>query len=166
MKKVLMSLSMGILFLVGTSAFADVKIGVLDISKVLMDAPQLNVAKDQLKKQFQPRDQSIVDAQKKLKADIDGYTKNSPTMKAADQKAAQQKIMDEQKSLQDLQVKFQNDVNDAQNKAMQDIMKKVEGIVAKIAADQKYDMVVYKNGVIFSNPKSDITDFVAAEMKK
>lgn len=166
MKKIALTIASVALFLVANSALAEMKIAVVDLSKALADAPQVAEAKAQLKKQFDPRQDEIVAAQKKLRTELDDYNKNSPTMKADAAKAAQQKIVDDQKKLQDLETNFQNDVSNVQNQKMQVILKHVEELVNNLAAKGKYDLVLTKMSAAYSNPKLDITDDLIKELKK
>ncbi|EKE01179.1 MAG: Outer membrane protein [uncultured bacterium] len=166
MKKFLLAISMIALFTFGITAFAETKIAVLDLNKVMMDSPQLEKAKTSLKNKFEAREKEIVAAQKVFQSDIDALNKNGPTMKPDDQKKAQQKIMDQQKKLQDMQTKFQNDLNTAQGDAMKTIVKKIEGIVNKIATDKKFDLIIAKAGTAYNKPELEITNDVIKEMKK
>lgn len=165
MKKLLLAVAAGAL-LVSGSVFADVKIAVVDLGKVLADSPQVSTAKSELKKKFDPREKAIVDAQKKLQADVKKYEKENVTMKEADIKKAQQKLMDQQKKLQDMQTSFQKDLMEAQNKSMQTILKQVEEVLNKLAAAEKYDLILTKMSAAYSNPKFDVTDQVLSQMKK
>jgi outer membrane protein len=166
MKKFLLAVTAVTLFLFGTVVFADMKIAVLDLNKVMMGSPQLDAAKTKLKGKFDVREKELVAAQKSFQSDIEAFNKNGPTMKADEQKTAQQKIIDQQKKLQDMQTKFQNDLNVAQNDAMQNIVKKIEEIVKGIAADKKFDLILAKAGVAFNKPEFEITDDVIKQMKK
>ncbi|OGT07824.1 MAG: hypothetical protein A2X78_02120 [Gammaproteobacteria bacterium GWE2_37_16] len=165
MKKVSLLIAAGLL-LAANAAFADTKIGVLDLNKVLSNDPQVTLLQDQLKKQFEPRNQEIVTAQKNLQNDIDKYNKDSGKIKGNDVKKNQDNIIAEQKKLRDMQASFQHDLTDAQNKSMQTILKRVETVVNKIAADQKYDLVVTKVSTVYNDPKLEITDKVVTELKK
>jgi len=165
MKKVSLLIAAGLL-LAANAAFADAKIGVLDLNKVLSNDPQVTLLQDQLKKQFEPRNQEIVTAQKTLQNDIDKYNKDSGKIKGNDVKKNQDNIIAKQKKLQDLQASFQHDLTDAQNKSMQTILKRVETVVNKIATDQKYDLVVTKVSTVYNDPKLEITDKVVTELKK
>jgi outer membrane protein len=147
-------------------AFAELKVAVVDLNKVLSESPQVSAAKNDLKKQFDPREKAIVEAQKKLQSDVKKYEKDNITMKEADLKKAQQKIMESQKKLQELQASFQKDLVDAQNKSMQSILKKVEEVIAKISRADHFDLVLTKMSVAYNNPSFDITAKVATEMKK
>jgi outer membrane protein len=166
MKKFLLVISTMLLFMFGTVALAEMKIAVLDLNKVMMDSPQLEAAKTKLKSKFDSREKEILAAQKAFQSDVEKFSKDSPTMKTEDQKAAQQKVIDQQKKLQDMQTKFQNDLNAAQGDAMKGIVKKVEGIVEKIAKKKKYDLILAKAGTAYSKPGLEITDDVIKLMKK
>lgn len=166
MKKIAVLIAAAALFAFTNSAMADTKIGIIDLSKILAESSQVNDAKAQLKKQFDGRGQEIATAQKALKTDIEAYNKNSPTMKADASKAAQQKIMDEQKKLQEMEASFQNDVTAAQNKAMEKIMNDIQDVVKKVATEEKFDLVLTKMSAAYNNPSLEITDKVIKAMKK
>ena len=166
MKRFLVNFSAVVLFVFGATVFADMKIGVLDLNKVMMDSPQVEAAKAKLKSKFDAREKEMVASQKAFQADIEKFNKESPTMKADAQKAAQQKIIEQQKKLQDAQSKFQNDLNTAQNEELKGIVKKIEGIVNKMAADKKFDLIVAKAGTAYNKPELEITSDVIAQMKK
>lgn len=170
MKKYLFTI-FTMLFVFGVTAFADKhdiagNIAVLDFNKVLMSSPQLEAAKTELKNKFDPRGKELEATQKKFQENIQAFSKNSPTMKAEDKKAAEQKLKDEQEKLQDMQSKFQNDLGKAQNDAMQKIMKKMEEIVTKVAKDKKFDLVIAKSSIAYSKPELDITEEVISQVKK
>ncbi|MEI8054748.1 MAG: OmpH family outer membrane protein [bacterium] len=166
MKKFLITMSAVVLFVFGMQAFADMKVGVLDWNKVMTDTPQVEVARKVLKEKFEKRDKEMLAAQKAFQADIEAFNKNGPTMKADDQKAAQQKIINKQKELQDKQAKLQKDLSDEHNKVMKDIMSKVEGVVSKVAADKKLDLVITKQATLYSKSELDVTSEVIKQMKK
>lgn len=165
MKKIAVIVASLALFLVANSAFAELKVGVIDLNKVLAGSPQVADAKAQLKKQFDARGQEISNLQTTLKADVEDFNKNGPTMKADASKAAQQKIMEKQKKLQELETSFQADVSKAQNTAMEGIIKHVEELINKVATDGKYDLVITKMSAAYYNPKLDVTDAVVKLLK-
>ncbi|MFA6409172.1 MAG: OmpH family outer membrane protein [Gammaproteobacteria bacterium] len=166
MKKIFSIVAAGAILLgVSGVSMADTKIGVIDLNKIISADKQVSSLQNQLKKQFEPRNKAVVDAQKNLQSDIEKYNKDSATLKGDELKKEQQKILDEQKKLQDLQTSFQHDLMDAQNKSMQTILKRVETAVNKIAVDQKYDLVVTKVSTVYNNPSYEITDKVIDALK-
>lgn len=151
---------------VSTTAKIGVKIGVIDLSKVLLESPQLAKAKTDFKKRFEGREKEVSEAQKKFHSDIETFSKNSPTMKPDVQKTEQQKIIDQQKKLQDMQTKLQDDMSIAQNDIMKDLMKKVETIVDKIATEKGLDLILAKAGLAYNKKELEITDEVVKRLKK
>ncbi|HBS52315.1 MAG TPA: hypothetical protein DEA62_05000 [Coxiellaceae bacterium] len=165
MRKILLAASTMIFLMFGSSVFAEMKIGVINYEKVVVESPQLAAAKADFKKKFEPREKEINEAQKKFQDEIAAFSKDSPTMKEDAKKAAQQKIMEQQKKLQEMQAKFQKDATTAQNDTMNNILKKVEDVINKIAADQKFDLVIAKTSVPYSKKELDITDEVIKQVK-
>lgn len=155
--------------LLGTSfsVFAtDVSIGVVDRNKVAMDSPQLAAARTELKAKFESREKGLMAKQAAFKASVDAYGKNSPTMNKQAKDAAQKKLMDEQKTLQAEQEKFQKDLMDTQGSKTKVIEKQIEASVGDVAASKKFDLVIEKAAVVYSKANIDITNEVIAKMKK
>lgn len=165
MKKILLLAVFAGVF-AANSVFAEQKIGVVDLNKVILASPQLEASKAQMKAKFDPRQQEIIAAQKKLVSEHDSYIKNGPTMKKEDAKALEEKMMAQQKDLQEKVMRFQNDVNTAQTDAMQAILTGIEKVVTKVADEQKFDLVLSKMAAPYSAPALDITDQVIGEIKQ
>jgi outer membrane protein len=165
MKKVFFTIIGALLF--STSVFAaDLKIGVLDLQKVLASAPQVEAMKAKLKSQFDPKGKELESLQNTLKADVAKYQKNEAVMKDQDRKGMQEKIMGEQKQLQEKQGSFQQSLVAAQNQAMQTILKQVQDIVSNIATKDKYDLILLKAALGYSKDNMEITNQVIDAMKK
>lgn len=165
MKKSLLVLLASTSLMLGSSAFAETKIGVVDFNKALLESPQLADAKNKLKKQFDAREKEITEAQKKFQASIEAFNKNSPTMKADAKEAEQRKIMEQQKKVQEMQEKFQKDVNETQTKVMNGIVDKIQSIVDKVANDNKLDLVIVKASAPYSKKELEVTDAVIKQLK-
>lgn len=151
-----------------TAAFADTKIGVVDLNKVLRADPHVAAAQAQLKKQFEPKNQALLAEQKSFQRQVEQYNKDQTNgkLKDADLKKAQQNLMSEENKIQEDRNNFQRELANAQNQSMQNILKKVETAVQKIAAEQKIDLVLTKASTAFSKPELEITDKVITEIKK
>lgn len=166
MKKiVLLVLSIGLLLGFSIARADNLKVGVLDVQKVMQNSPQVSAMQAKLKKQFAPQEKKITTAQKQLKADFGKYNRNKAVMKDADKKTLQKKILAEQSSLRDLQVKFQQQLIAAQRESMQSILKDIEDAVNDVAKDQKLDLVLTKASVAYNNPDLDVTDKVIKKLK-
>ncbi len=166
MKKVVLFIVVLSMFSFSSFSFAELKISVLDVNRVLASLSQLKEIQADLKKKFDPRGQELVNLQNTLRNDLDKYRQSSASIKGEDLKKEQQKIIDKNKKLQDVRASLQRDLVEAQKQAITPILKQVESVVGKIAKDQKIDLVVNKANTTYVNPQLDITDQVVAEMKK
>ncbi len=166
MKKMLLAATTACCLLLGTAAFAELKIGVINVNEIFLKSPQIATAKAKFKKDFDVKEKALNEAQKNFQKAIEDFSKNSPTMKEDAKKAEQQKIVDQQKKLQEMQAKFQNEANAAQEDALKDFSKKMETAVAKVAKDKSLDLVVAKASLAYSKAELEITSDVLKVMTK
>jgi outer membrane protein len=146
--------------------FADnLKIGVLDLQKVLQSAAQVKAADTAFRKEFQSREERIKLATQKLQTDIDQLKLNTVRLTDAQKTAASDKIDKERSQLQIMQAQFQQDIQDAQTKAMQNILQQIKTTVNNIVARDNYDLILQSSEVVYHRPTLDITQQVIAGLK-
>lgn len=133
------------------------KIGVIDVRTVIQKSPQLNAINTQLAKSFKPRETKIVDAQAALKADEERLQKNGATMNDTDRGALRDKIITERANLQAMITSFQQDLDSAQNSAMQKLLVQIADLVNDIAKTQKFDLILQGDNVPFVVDRLNIT---------
>lgn len=158
----------GAILLLGFSSLclAEIKIGVLDVNKVLTSVPQVKKMQTDLKKEFDPRGNEIVKMQNAFVADIDKYRKSNVNKKGDELLKEQQKLIEENRKLQEARVNFQRDLVTTQNRALGPILRQVETVVEKIAKEKKLNLVLTKMSTVYSEAQFEITDQVIAEMGK
>ncbi len=154
-----------VMFAFAGIAAAAVNVGVLDMQKLLQNAPQVKAVQAQLKQQFSSQESKLKKLQTQLKADVQNYEKNSTVMTAAEKTALEKKIASEQQDFQKQQGDFRNQVIAAQNKAMQKIFVQVKKIVDGIASEHKLNLIVTKASVVYNDADMDITGQVLKAMK-
>jgi len=148
------------------SAFADVKIGVIDMRVVMSKSPQVAALNAQLEKEFKPRESKIADAQRVLKADSDRLERDAAVMSDGDRAQLQDKIIADRANMQGMIAGFRQDLGAAQNKAGQEFLGKVSTVVNKIAKDGKYDLIMQGDHIPYFGPQLDITAQVLDALKK
>lgn len=166
MRKLLVALGLlTSLTLIGT-ANADIKIGVLDLQMVLQQSPQVQAADTKFRKEFGSREQKIKDQAQALQTEVDNLNRNAAVMSTAEQTKAKDKIAKDQDNLQQAQAQFQQDVQTAQGKAMQTILNQIKDVVANLAEQKSYDLVVQKSSLVYSKDQYDMTPQVIRALKK
>jgi len=150
---------------VQVASATDLKVGVVDLKKVLADAPQVSAMRAKLQNQFDPRNKELVALQKEMQTNMDKYNKDSAVMKDQEKKDLQNKIIDQQKKLRDMQADFQKSLMTAEDQSMQEISKLVQDAIDSLTKEQSYDLILAKGAVTYSNPSFDITDKVIKTLK-
>ena len=167
MRKLLVLISgMVMLFGVQVASATDLKVGVVDLKKVLADAPQVAAMRTKLQKQFDPKNKELLALQKDMKADMDKYNKDSAVMKDQEKKTLQDKIMAQQTKLRDMQTAFQKSLLTAEDQSMQTISKLIQDVVDGLAKSQNYDLIIAKGAVAYSNSSFDVTDKIVKALKE
>jgi len=140
--------------------------GVVDVNGLLASIPQVKAIQDNIKNQFDVRSKEVIDLQKSFLDNIKTYRQTSGSMDKEALKKEQQKLVDENKKLEEMQVNFQRDLVTAQNEALRPILKQIDDIVHKIAKEQNFDMIIAKTSTLYYKSQFEITDQVIAEMVK
>jgi outer membrane protein len=166
MKKLLaLAFSAMLLVFCQGSFAADLKVGVIDVQKILTSVPQVSAMRTKLQKQFEPREKEVEAAKKDLQANLAKYNKDVAVMSDKQKKDMQDKLTDQQKKLRDMETNFQQSVMTEQNKAMQEVSKTIQAVVDKVAKAQNLDLILIKGAIAFSKPEMDITQKIIDALK-
>lgn len=149
-----------------SSAFADTKIGVLDMQVIMQKSPQVAQLNKDLQAQFKPREEKVVAAQKNLQNELSQLNKNAAVMKDADKAKLQNKLMSDKTAYDSLAQSFQRDLAEAQHKAMDQFMQNLQAAVTKVAKENSYTLVVNRAAVPYMDPSMDVTKQVLDGMAK
>lgn len=144
---------------------ADYKIGVVNAPRVLEAAPQAEVARVKLEKEFASRDQKLVAAQKDLKSLEDRIQKDGAIMSETERGRLERDIMNKRRDLKRDTQEFQEDVNYRRNEEMAAIQQQIADAIIALSKEQGFDIVL-GTGVVFASEKVDVTDQVIARLKK
>ena len=164
--KRLLILSFAAACLVGFDAVAaDYKIGVVNAVGVLEAAPQADVARKKLEKEFATRDRELVAAQKSLKGLEDRMVKDGAIMSETERSRLERDIVNKRRELKRDQDEFREDVNFRRNEEFGKIQRDIVEAIREVAQKAKYDLVLGE-GVIFASKAVDITQTVIDHLKK
>ena len=150
-----------VLFLIfNTSiASAEVKIGFVEIQKILKGAPQTVAANKKLEKEFTKRTAKLKKAVKKINAKEKEFKKDRMTMSESDRAKTQREIQALKIDAQRTEREVREDIDLRRREEIAKVQKQVNVAVEKVAKEQNYDLVLYQ-GVAYAGKKVDITDIV------
>jgi outer membrane protein len=145
-------------------AWADLKIGVVNYSKLMQESPQAKAAQDALRGEFAGKQKELQSQQQALKSKEDSLQRDSATMTADQRSAAERDLRDGNRELQLKVQQYQDDFNARQNEELSKLQKTLVEEVQNYAQGQKFDLVL-ADGVIFASPVLDITPQVLSGLQ-
>jgi len=155
MKKLL---SILILILCTLSAFGEeLKIGIVDVNKILKDAPQTLSANKKLEKEFSTRTEKLKAKVSSLQSDEKKYQKESLTMSDDQREKAEKGLQQRRIDIQRNERELREDMDLRRREEIGDLQEKINITIDKIAADEKYDLILY-TGIAFASKKVDMTE--------
>ncbi len=138
---------------------AELKIGYVQVDKILKEAPQTKSSGKMLENEFKPRTQSLDALAKKIKSKQDNLQKNALTMTESDRRGLERSVQDLKTEFNRKQRDLQTDFNKRKNDELTKLQEKVNKAVKAVAEKEGYDLIVY-GGVAYANAKVDMTDKV------
>ncbi|MGA1862424.1 OmpH family outer membrane protein [Deferribacter thermophilus] len=168
MKKKFGILFLAIFFVFIGSAYAELKIAVVNMQKALDECDAGKAAVEEMKKLYSAKQQEINEKQNELKR-MQEEINNQSSLLSEDAKQA--KLDDYQKKLKDLK-RFVADSNEELKKKEQEFISKIatdlKEVVEKLGKELKYDIIleVRESGVLYNSDKVDITNLVVERYNK
>jgi len=144
---------------------ADLKVGYVQVDKILQEAPQTAESGKKLEKEFGPRTQELDRMQKQIKDMETALDKDSLTMSEADRRNKERDISNQKIEFQRKQRELREDVNLRKNEELGSLQDRINKAVTAVSEAEGYDLVVY-GGVAYASKKVDITDKVLKSLGK
>ena len=137
----------------------ELKIGIVDVNKILKDAPQTISANKKLEKEFSSRTEKLKTKIKSLETDGKKFQKESLTMSDDQREKADRALQQRRIEIQRDERELREDMDLRRREEIGDLQEKINLTIDKMAADSGYDLILY-NGIAYASAKVDITDDV------
>jgi outer membrane protein len=145
-------------------AWAELKIGVVQYSRLMQDSPQAKAAQDALRGEFAGKQKEIQTQQAALKSKEDALTRDQATMTGDQRGQAEKELREGNRELSLKVNEYQDDFNARQNEELSKLQKVLVEEVQSYAQAQKFDLVL-ADGVIFASPAIDITPQILSALQ-
>ena len=147
------------------TAQTTLKIGVINVARLIEQAPQAEAVTKQLQDEFGPRQRDITAMQTKLRTQTEQFQKDSPVMGEAERLTLERQIRDGQRELERTQNVYLEDLNLRRNEEFGKLQRDVLQKAQEYARAQKFDLLLADQGVIFAGTAVDVTEAVLAILK-
>ena len=146
-------------------AHAELKIGVVNVARLLEEAPQAKSAMQALQDEFAPRQREIVEQQKDLRAKQEKLQRDAAVMAENERRNVERDLREGERELSRKQSEYLEDLNLRRNEELGKLQRSLLQEVQNFARTGSYDLVV-GDGVLFARDSIDITAEVLAALQK
>ncbi|MCK9285073.1 MAG: OmpH family outer membrane protein [Rhodocyclaceae bacterium] len=144
--------------LAGGSAFAEGKVGVINIERVMRDSEPAKRAMKKLEKEFEKRGQDLEKLRQQAQKMQEELEKNGATLAESQRKARERELADLSRDFQRKQRELNEDLNARRNEELQGVVDRTNKAIRAIAEKEGYDLVLQE--AAYFNPHIDITEKV------
>lgn len=135
---------------------AELKIGFVDTSTVMRDAPQADSAREKLQNLFAPREKIIADNENKLSKLEKLFKKNIKFISRDEKAKKEREIFILQRDIKRAKQEFNEDLNIKRNDELNKLQKLVFKTIVSYAKKNNYD-AIFGESVLFANKRVDVT---------
>ena len=142
---------------------AQLKIGFVNVAKVLEEAPQAEDARGRIEREFAPKDRELLGQQKEIRSLEDRLLRDGTIMAEAERAALERQIRSRKREVRRMQEEFREDLNMQRNQELAKLQRKVLEAIQALAEANAYDLIV-SDGVLFAGKRIDITDEIISRL--
>jgi outer membrane protein len=158
-------LAFAALFFASLSAYADLKVGFVQVDKILQEAPQTIESNKKLEKEFSSRTDKLKADVKSLKERESSFSKDALTMKESERDSKEKSLSQLRVDVQRKERELREDINIRRNEELGGLQEQINKAVTSVAKAEGFDLVLY-NGVAYASEKIDITDKILKSLGK
>lgn len=146
-----------------SAAQAQTKIGVVNVARLLQEAPQAQAASQALENEFAARKRELQNMERDLKAREEKLQKDGATMAEAERRTQEKALRDGQREFARKQNEFMEDLNVRRNEALGQLQRSVLQEVQAYAKTAGLDLVIAD--ALFASAAIDITSQVLSALQ-
>ena len=161
----LLAIFVGLLPVITVAQSVDgLKIGVVNVGRLLQESPQAQTAREALEDEFAPRRREIVAMQTALEEKNAAIQKDIEVMGAEERDNAQRDLRNDERAIVRAQNEFREDLDLRNNEAIGGVQQEVFREIAAYADSAGFDLVL-ADGIVYASNRIDITQAVLDRLK-
>lgn len=143
-------------------AQTNLKIGVINVARLIEQSPQSEGVTKKLQDEFGPRQRDITALQQQLRTQQETFQRDAPVMGEEERLNLERQIRDGQRELQRTENEYLEDLNLRRNEELGKLQREVLQKAQEYARAQKFDLLLADQSVIFASTAVDVTEAVLA----
>ena len=149
---------------VSAQTSAELKLGVVNIGRLLQESPQAQIATAALEDEFAPRQREILSLQTAFENKQARLQKDAEVMGAEERENAARELQNDQRDFRRLQTELREDVDIRRNEALGKVQQEVIIVINEFGKSAGYD-IIFAEGIVFASERVDVTQQVLDRMK-
>jgi outer membrane protein len=152
-------LVVGMLVLSGTVALAQerIKIGFIDIQRIVAESQAGKKAKDRFQAQVKKAEADVQKERTDLERIKNDLDKKGPLLKEEERRNLEADFQRRSVNLQRTMGDYQQDLQRKNNEMMAEILKELEQVVSELGKAEKFTLILEKTQILYSDQATDIT---------
>lgn len=150
--------------LLSVSAWAEVKIAVVDVQRAILQSEQSKAYMAQIQDEFQGEEEEIRSLQSEAAALLERLQKDSEVMSEAEKRKLQQQIEDKNNDFIYLRKKLQRQIDERQQELFAGVDQKVQKAIEELVLSEDYDLIIPRQAALYVNELYDITRKVTEKL--
>ena len=155
----------GLMLLPGVVNAQQLKIGVVNVARLITESPQAAAAMEALQEEFAPRQREIVAKQNDFKAKQDQVQRDLEVMGPDERRNAEIDLRKEERDISRSQEEFTEDFNLRRNEELGKLQRELQLVVQTYARESDFDLVLSGEGVVFASAAVDVTQQVLGALQ-
>lgn len=147
------------------TAQTNLKVGVINVARLIEQSPQSESVTKKLQDEFGPRQRDITAMQQQLRTQQETFQRDAPVMGEEERVNLERQIRDGQRELERTQNVYLEDLNLRRNEELGKLQREVLQKAQEYARAQKFDLLLADQSVIFASTAVDVTEAVLEMLK-
>jgi len=143
----------------------DLKVGFVNVARVIENAPQGEAALNKLEEEFGPRDREIRAMREEVKTLEEELLKNDLVLEDSERSKKELELRDKRRALRRATSEFREDYNLRRNEELNALQQLVIKAIVEIAEKESYDLIVHEPAVVFASDRIDMTEKVLEQLR-
>lgn len=165
MKRIAIAALAAVLSLSAGAASAELKIAVVNIPKLVAEAPQAQAARKRMDGQFASRRQQLEALQKQVVADAEKLKRDATVMTPDQRAKAEDALRTKQRDFARKQDEYNEDVGRAARTEENKMRETIAKVIEQVVKQGQYDLVL-SEGILHAADRINITAQVLEQLKK
>jgi len=140
----------------------DLKVGFIDLKKVMDDYKKVKDGEDQLREELQGKDKQRDELVKEIK----NLREKLDLLKDEKKEKKQQELDEKVKKLQDFTYQSRTDLRQNKDEKLREIMKEIKGVIEEYGQSRNYNVIFDRMLLHYADDSLDVTDDIVKTLNQ